>query len=367
MTVKPITSKKQWETFFDRCGSPSFHHSWEWGEFQASYGNPILRLGIFDTSKLCGICLVVKMRTKRGNFFLIPHGPIIANTTRDRLDYTVEKKNYSQIKKTLHTLTEELKRLAQEEGYWFIRVASPFQNNKRSAQVFAELHYRTSPTYVHAESMHVISLKDKTDDQLLDEMRKNMRYYIRKAEREKLTVVQSSDINSLNDFWNLYKVTFQREQFVPYSKKYLRLEFEAFAKNNNVTIFLGKTPSKFAEIHPSNYLAGSFIVFTKSTAFYHHGASIHTNVPIAYKLQWDAIREAKRRGCVYYNLHGIYIPKRTPRSWPGLSQFKRGFGGAQMDYLPTQDYVLSKKYAITYLADLYTNLKRGIYPLPLTK
>ena len=52
-------------------------------------------------------------------------------------------------------------------------------------------------------------------------------------------------------------------------------------------------------------LASAVIVFYGNSAFYHHGASIPSKIPAAYLLQWEAIREAKRRGHRFYNFWGV--------------------------------------------------------------
>ncbi|MCA9372060.1 peptidoglycan bridge formation glycyltransferase FemA/FemB family protein [Candidatus Woesebacteria bacterium] len=359
MSIKLINSETEWNNFFDRVGSPSFHHAWEWGTFQEKHGYPIERLGVYHKNDLIGICLVVKIRSKRGNFLLIPHGPLFETLKLDQLGFVIEPNKYESIKNIFFELNEHLKSIARNEGYWFIRMASPLLDNKINRQLFHDLGFRKSSTYIHAETMHVIDLRKSTDE-LLSKMRKNTRYYVRKAIKESLEIECRTDDRAMDIFWELLAITVKRERFVSYSKKYIDNEYRVFRKNNNAVFFLGKAPPKFAEIGPSNYLAGSLVIFTKTAGFYHHGASIHTKIPIAYKLQWDSILYAKNRGCHFYNLHGVYRPGRAPRAWKGLTLFKQGFGGSQMDYVPTQDYAVSPKYIISFAADQYINLKRGM-------
>ena len=167
---------------------------------------------------------------------------------------------------------------------------------------------------------------------------------------------------------DLYHITADREQFTPYSDAYIKHEFEAFHSAGNAAIFNSgflnspkdAMPPEFALEGASQNLAASLIIFSKSSGFYHQGASIHTKYPAAYLLQWHAILEAKRRGCKYYSFHGIHDPGRTPKSWNGLSLFKHGFGGFQVDYLYTQDFIISPMYALSYLSDRYLNLRRGV-------
>ena len=62
-------------------------------------------------------------------------------------------------------------------------------------------------------------------------------------------------------------------------------------------------------------------------------------------LQWEIIKEAKRRGCKLYDFWGYIDPKASPKHpWAGPTLFKMGFGGRAYEYVKTQDLPLSKKY-----------------------
>jgi lipid II:glycine glycyltransferase (peptidoglycan interpeptide bridge formation enzyme) len=178
-------------------------------------------------------------------------------------------------------------------------------------------------------------------------MRKTTRYLIKKAIRDNVIIEKHTDEKAVDDFYKIYGETAKRENFVPFAKDFIKKEFEAFHKTGNA-IFL------------FNPVAAALILFTKSTAFYHQGASIHTKIPVTYLLQWEAVRQAKRRGCQFYNFWGILQKGRTPKNWEGLTLFKTGFGGKQIDYLPTQDYIISPKYYLTYIYEKFLQWKRGV-------
>ena len=114
------------------------------------------------------------------------------------------------------------------------------------------------------------------------------------------------------------------------------------------------------------------MVFWQNMGFYHHGASLskYKNVPVSYLLQWEAIKEAKRKGCQIYNFWGIAnekskiknqkskINKKHP--WWGLTLFKMGFGGYKKEYVRTQDLLLSSRYYLTYIFEKLRRIKRGL-------
>ena len=51
-------------------------------------------------------------------------------------------------------------------------------------------------------------------------------------------------------------------------------------------------------------------------------------------LQWRQILEAKKRGKNRYDFWGI-----DEKKWPGVTRFKRGFGGKEITYIGAWDLI----------------------------
>ncbi len=354
MKIKTV-KKTVWDAFFNKAGSPSFLHSWEWGEFEKSTGYPVYRFGLYDNKNiLISILQVIHVRARRGNFLFVAHGPVTTS-------------NKPLTSSQLSFLTETLIDLAKKSGCSFIRIAPVWIDSTSNRNLFSKLGYKTAPIYMHSERSWVLPLSvhadtvdkeasisnNQQESNLLAAMRKTTRYSIRKAIREKVIIESRNDREALDIFWNVYRKTAERERFVPFSMKFIKKEFEAFHKSGNCLLLLGKDPVS------QKYVAAALILFTPSSGFYHQGASIHTKTPVMYLLQWEAIRYAIKRNCRYYNFWGILKKGRTPDSWEGLSLFKTGFGGLQIDYVPTQDFVLSPLYYATALYEKYLAWKRN--------
>lgn len=351
MIIQEIGELSTWNVFFDQNGSPSFLQSWEWGEFEEKMGYRVTRLGVYKKNELAGIAQVIHMKTRRGSFLFIPHGPIM----------NVERGTWN-VERIIKALQEYLIDLAKKENCSFIRIAPILENMPENQKIFADLGFKKAPIYMHAERLWVLPLYhldiDRSkmvinDEEILSKMRKTTRYLIRKAQREGVIIEKRTDEMAVDDFYKIYEQTAARENFVPFSKAFIREEFNAFNKTGNALFLFGK-------VHPAGGIASALIIFTKSTGFYHQGASIHTKIPVTYLLQWEAIKEARRRGCQFYNFWGIQQEGRTPKSWSGLTLFKQGFGGQQIDYLPTQDLVLSPKYYLIYLYERLLAWRRGV-------
>lgn len=340
--IEHVTSYDEWTKYLNDFGSPSFLQSWEWGDLNNDYfGYDVERITVKKNKRIVAIAQILKIRAKRGSFLFIPHGPVMS------ADAIQEKDAYEFI---INKVMNYLIKIGRQERFDFIRIA-PVEKDITFNDVYSEYGFRTSPIYMHAERLWQLPL-NKSEDELLQNMRKTTRYLIRRAPKDKIEIVLRTDKDAIKDFWKLYETTAERENFIPFSKKFIDKEFIHFSKHKNATYLFGKVDN--------NYLASALIVFTKSTGFYHQGASIHTKLPVTYALQWEAIKQSIQRGCSYYNFWGILQPGRTPKAWYGLTLFKKGFGGEQVDYIPTQDFPLSPKYWISFSYEQYLRLKRGI-------
>ena len=354
MRVTEINDQSTWDSFLNEAGSPSFLQSWEWGELSVLENHQVLRLGVYEKETLTATALVLKIASKKGKFMLIPHGP------------TTKLQATSFKLQVLKTLTEYLVEIGKKEKYIYIRTAPIIEKKEGTGSTFTDVGYVKAPMYMHAESVWKLAL-DKPEEQLLGDMRKTTRYLIKKAQKDGVVIEKRTDSKAVDDFWEVYKETFSREGFTPFSKQYIQHEFETFNKTGNAVFLFGQLRTGAVEEQsgktaPVKYLAAALILFTKSTGFYHQGASIHSKVPVPYLLQWEAIKEAKNRGCEFYNFWGIAPDENNKKHpWAGLTLFKKGFGGEQIDYVETQDYVLDQlRYIPIYLYEKILRWKRKV-------
>lgn len=342
MEVKEIKDKENWEKFLEECYPKTFLQSWNWGEFSKKMGQKIWRLGVYKNDQLLATCLAVKVKAKRGTFLMVEHGPnIIPNL-----------KHQSSKLKILEILLEKLKEIAKKEGASFIRVCPIWERTEENKEVFRKLGFREAPIHLHPEISWILDL-DKTEEELLYGMRKTTRYLIRQAQKNlEIKITKSQALKDLEIFYQIYQKTAKRQRFVPFSYDFLKNQLEVFREDNQILIFLGE--------YQKEVLSGAIIVYWQNGAFYHHGASLrkYSKIPISYLIQWEAIREAKKRGCDFYSFWGIAPPKKN-HPWQGLTLFKKGFGGREEAYLQTQDYLLSYKYFVNFLVEKIRKIKRG--------
>jgi peptidoglycan pentaglycine glycine transferase (the first glycine) len=336
-TLHLIEDYPTWNQVFSQLDTSSFFQTWEWGEQQQATGYQVLRLAVKSPQEeVIGLAQVVKIRSKKGDFIFIPHGPLAAEG------------KYPQV---LESIVSYLKPIADSEGFAFIRISPLLTDSPEHRNYYQSLGFKRAPLYVHSEHVWVLPL-EKSEEELLSAMRKTTRYSIKKSAKDGGVIEKRTDEQAVDEFWQVYQQTAARENFTPFRKKYILDEFKAFNKTGKAVFFVGKANNQ------PEVLASALIVFTPTTAFYHQGASVHSKIPITYQLQWEAIREAKSRGCLEYNFQGIAEDENPHHPWAGLTLFKKGFDGYQIDYVPAQDIVLSPKYYLTYLIERFIKWRR---------
>jgi len=342
MEIKEITNKEIWEDFLLNFKEKTFLQSWEWGEFNKLLGNKIWRLGIFLDGKLLSVSLIIKVKARRGTFLFVPHGPHILN--------------FSLKEEIFKTLLNELKKIGKKEKAHFIRIAPLFERNSNNINFFKNLGFKKSPMHASAyESTWKLDISLDEED-LLKNMRKTTRYLVRQSlKNSDIEIKKSENVKDVEIFQKIAEETAKSQKFVPFSFEFVKNEFEIFLKNNEALLFLGEYKKEVA--------AGALVIFWQNIAFYHQAALLpkYHKIPIAYRLQWEIIKEAKKRGCKIYDFWGYIDPEKNPKHpWAGPTFFKMGFGGFKKEYIKTQDFPLSLRYYLIFVFEFLRKIKRGL-------
>lgn len=333
LRLQEIDSKKTWEDFLLTHCPQALFQSWLWGEVQKKVGQKIYRLGIFEHNNLLGIAQLFVIRARRGTFLHIRHGPV---WQKQEKEYWVE---------FLRLITP----IAKREGAWFIRINPLIETSSVVDAFFRDLGFHNAPIHaMDAEYCWVLGL-DKSEEELLLNMRKTTRYEIRRAQKVGVSVISTNNLKDLSNFNKLYEETSKRHGFVKHQG--VEEEFEVFGKEDSLTLYLAQFERKI--------VAGAVILFYGNQAIYHHGASITSKIPGSYLIQWEAIKEAKKRGLKLYNFWGIAPEDKLNHPWRGITLFKKGFGGSEINYVHAKDYAISPLYFIPKSIETVRRKLRG--------
>lgn len=207
---------------------------------------------------------------------------------------------------------------------------------------------------------------NKSEEELLSNMKPKWRYNIKLSEKKGCTVKSfSKDTHSpeelekaLDIFYELYKTTATRDGIALHHKNYykslLTLKDVEQEKNGKPKITL------YITYHEEDALSAIITIFTKNEAVYLYGASsnVKRNLMPSYLLQWNAIKDAKKAGCSTYDFYGIPPVNDSSHPMHGLYLFKTGFGGSIIHRVGSIDFPLSFFYQLYSLAE---NLRAFYY------
>jgi len=362
MLVKEI-SKEQLDKFVTQPALPAgqFLQSSLWYEFQESLGRKCLALGVFNGESLLATCLLVQYNFPMGKrYFNCIRGPVV----NDKLNYKCQMSNVKsssndqmsnvQMSKSTHGISDSklqiiykeiVQKIAEflcenyrDKNVLFIRVESPVEGVefKKWCKGIGVKKVKT----VWPKRTLVLDLK-KSEDQLLAEMHHKWRYNIRLSGRKGVVIEKC---NNIDDFYVLAKETEKRDNLKFFGRNYFAKLWTILEKNNVGDFFVAK--------YNGQLISAIINVYRGNTAVYFYGASanVHRNLMPNHLIQWHAIKEAKARGCEWYDFWGISDKRKNgrteerknPDGWAGITRFKRGFGGFEVGYGQSYDFIMHK-------------------------
>lgn len=318
-----------WDDFVKSHEEANFLQSWDFYEFHKARGKKIVRRIALEGDKTVGAYAGVVETAKRGTYLAIAGGPII--------DWNS--------KKIVKEVFDDIREQGKKAGCVFVRVRPQLELSEKSLKLMNELGMKKAPMYLSVEYAGILDLK-KTKDEILAGASQGFRRKLRKAEKNEIEITADTSDEAINEFCNLEKKHAERQKYVAFSKSFLTKQFEAFRKNNEVIIYTAK---KDGEV-----LAQNFMIFYGAEASYHYGVSseLGTKYSAAPLLHLAAMDEARKRGCIRYNLWGIVGTDETSHRFYGVSEFKRSFGCEEFKYTPAHDMILKPtKYQLTKIVE----------------
>lgn len=274
----------------------SFLQSWTWGEFQEAIGRKVWRLNISGHL----LALIVQHNLPLGkNYLYCPYGPVLENGVCQPdvwPDFLIE-----------------IKKLLKQEKSIFFRV-EPLDNFSLLERGFVKSR-ALQPTKT------IILDLSQSGTELLKEMYPKARYNINLSQRKGIVFKKSSSQEYFNDFWRLLSQTSQRDKFHLHSRGYYQKMLEILGQQNIVNLFLAEFQNRIIAAH--------LVCCFAQKAIYLHGASDYQfrRLMAPYFLHWQTIYYLKKLGFKSYDLGGI-----DEQRWPGLTRFKKGFGGQEVVY-----------------------------------
>ncbi|MEA1963028.1 MAG: peptidoglycan bridge formation glycyltransferase FemA/FemB family protein [Patescibacteria group bacterium] len=326
MNIIEIKDKNKYNNFIKQQKHSQFLQSWEWGEFQKNAGNKVLRLGVKDDGKLLFAISLIKKSLPFGvNYFYAPRGSILNYPPK------ADKPRVGEF------LFKEVKKIAKKEKCIFLRF-DPVNQLHPSSEYKQITNYTRQASTSKLRIVKTIDVQPsktlildifKSEDELLKQMHQKTRYNIRLAARKGVEIKVIKDVDKyFEEFWKLMAQTEKRDGFRLHNKSYYykMLKFDK------------KFIKLIAVFYKNKMLCANIVSFFGRLSAYVHGASSNENrnLMAPYALQWHSIKLAKEYNFKYYDFNGI-----DKQKWSGITRFKKGFGGEEINYFGTYDLVFN--------------------------
>jgi lipid II:glycine glycyltransferase (peptidoglycan interpeptide bridge formation enzyme) len=299
----------------------SFLQTQNWLDFQKYIGRKTWR---FDDGKIRANIIQHDLPFGK-NYLYIPHGPEI---------YFGEIQG--GLKNEVDNFLKYLKNLGKENKSIFVKM-EPMED------VVMEVVYRRnlkkSKKSIQPTKTVILDL-NLPEEELLSKMHHKTRYNIRIGEKKGLQLREKSDADT---FWKLLRHTAKNDNFSTHDKSYYGklLNMQAL----NVKMFFVEHDERPLNNVKDRPVAGAILLGHGDTLYYLHGAMDrnYKSMMAPYLMHWEIIKWAKAQGYHYYDFWGI-----DAKLWPGVTRFKLGFGGREVEYPGSFDLPISKIWYLIY-------------------
>jgi lipid II:glycine glycyltransferase (peptidoglycan interpeptide bridge formation enzyme) len=189
--------------------------------------------------------------------------------------------------------------------------------------------WKKSPNHILIARTAVLDLT-RTENDLLADMSKKTRQYIRKSAGEGIVISEARSITDIDDCLAIYKQTAQRAGFALHGDEYYH---DIFTK-------LGEYSPVFMAKHAGKVVAFLWPIVTPDTAFELYGGMNDEGQRLRanYYLKWSVIQVMRQRGVKRYDVNGLLND--------GVSAFKKGFLPHETTLSGTYDLPLSPLYPV---------------------
>ena len=379
MTLKEI-DVKTFENYAKKSTYRTFMQTKEIGKLRELNGWTSYYLGLYDNKKLVGATLLVGKKRHFNKYeFYAPRGPLV--------DYNDEK----TLKEFLTKLTDFVKK---HQGY-VLRI-DPYVINKErngkgevveggvdNSKIVDEIKssgFKLLPLNDREQVswMYVLDIKDKTEEEVLKNMKPNTRNTIRKTQKNGIEIIELEK-KDLKEFYKIMEETGKRKGFAIRNLQYFENMYDLFKPNDEIKYLITKLDldkhlellnkdkkekeEELSKLSDAKYndgkrksineainginkrikeaesikkehgnvitLSGSMFIMTDPEIIYLSSGNYEEFMMYnsQYLIQWEMIKYAIEHNFARYNFYGIPNTFDKNDKDYGIYEFKTGFNG----------------------------------------
>lgn len=305
--LKRCQDKREWDDYILENGGHPLQ-LWGWGDLKASNGWQAYRIYLRDSEEtIQGAVqlLIRRLPWPLRSLAYVPRGPVVGDDKRAELLTELEK----YAKKLHHpvalTIEPDSLDFAVPEGW------------------------RQSDNHILPPKTILLDLS-RTEAELLNDMAKKTRQYIRKSASEAMKIRLIRNRAEIGECIDVFKETSRRAGFPMHDEHYY---FDVYDK-------LGDHSPVFAAFVNDKPIAFLWLAVSADTALELYGGmdELGQQLRANYALKWHAIRKCKEWGLKRYDFGGLIDG--------GVTTFKMSWAGEETMFAGTFDRPLSIFYGV---------------------
>lgn len=336
----PIAEKDpwaEWDRFTEQTSASGFMQSSWWAECRVEMGYRHFGAVIKQYGIVIGGAIVQKYSFEDGYcFYYIQDGPILPK------NHQLATAAYDMIISEI-----DIHRRIEKEIVTHLRIEPRWNEIPEFVRGFQAMPAFADP-YTEPRDTLCIDLR-VSEEEILANMKAKGRYNIRLAQRHGVTICEDASVKGLRDFISIYTETTERQDLSAKPDSY-------FINIVAALTTLGKGSIFFAE-YKGQRIAAAIVVYFGHRATYFFGGSVarHRHVMAPYALHFEIMKFVRNLGCQWYDFWGVAPTNSDNHPWERISEFKRKFGGQEVNLVPTLDFVYDHaayQYYIKEVCDL---------------
>jgi lipid II:glycine glycyltransferase (peptidoglycan interpeptide bridge formation enzyme) len=311
-------NRQTWNKFVASSSNGHILQSWEWGELKERTGWEAVRLALVQKGHIRAAAQILlrSLPFGFGTLAYVPRGPA--------LDY--------EDPVLFEGMVQALRDTASQRRVVSLKIEPDVIEPSRLSDLLRQAGLEPAPP-VQMRSSIWVDLS-ASEDEILARQKQKTRYNIRLAAKKGVTI-SSHGIEGLDEWYEMYATTSQRDEFTIHSLEYYRQVMRSLGPAGMVNLLSAH--------HDGDLLAGIIVFAFGSKAQYMYGASsnVKRNFMAPYLVQWEGMRWARERGATLYDLWGIPDTLEENEDLWGVYRHKRGYGGEIVRYVGAFDLVRS--------------------------
>ena len=299
-------NKEQWDEYqLENAGHPL--QLWGWGQVKAGHGWIAERVFAYDDDRVVGSAqvLIRKLPFPFKSFAYIPRGPLTDDSYREDFLNALAKLVKRDHGSVALSIEPALIEFEQPDGW-----------------------QKTTNKILSPETI-LLDLK-KPESDLLNDMAKKTRQYIRKSAAEGISIRQVRTREELDKCLHIYRQTAERAKFNLHQNQYYIDVYNLLKDHSPI----------FAAYLDDQPVAFLWLAISADHAYELYGGMNEDGQRLRanYALKWHAIRKVKEWGITSYDFGGLVVG--------GVSIFKQGWSSEETFFAGTFDKPLSPAYSV---------------------